>query len=185
MRGSRRSPAGSRTEFVAHARANGSVGVEDSSAAGLRHHSLPFHDSQIAPRDRGVPGAKAPLFRAGRNAVPDSKLAGGGASRDVDRHVHVQFLPNHRLHADIWPKRTSSGRTRQPGGYPQHGRFEFSMVADYGRTVGPGGPAAAAFWLYHSGAIDRLSRALVAGRLPLVPAAAQRAALAVIPLWEL
>src|SRR5262249_9182262 len=124
-------------------------------------------------------------FYAGRNALPGSKLAGGGAGRDVDRHVHVQFLPDHRLHADIWPKRASSGRTRQSGGYLKHGRLEFSMAAHYGRAVGPGGPAAAAFWLHHSGAIDRLSRALVAGRLRLVPAAAQRAALAVVPLWEL
>src|SRR5262245_25196812 len=185
MRGSRGRPSGSRTEFVAYARANGSVGVEDSSAAGLRHHALPFHDSQIAPRDRGVPGAKAPLFRAGRNAVPGSKLAGGGAGRDVDRHVHVQFLPDHRLHADIWPKRTSADRTRQSGGYLQHGHLEFSMAAHYGRAVGPVGPPAAALWLHHSGAFDRLSRALVAGRLRLVPAAARRAAMVFVPLWEL
>ena len=185
MRGGRRRPAGSRIEFVPDALANGCVGLEGSPAGGLRHHSLPLHDAEIAPRNRGVPRAQASPFHSRCTAVPGSELAGGGACHDADRHVHVQLLPDHRLHSDIWPERASLARTRQSYHYLGHGRLELSMAARYGRIVRPRGPAAAAFWLHHLSAVDRLSRAVMADRLRLVPEAARRAALAVVPLREL
>ena len=125
MRGSRRGPAGSRVEFLPNAPANGCVGLEGSPAGGLRHHSLPLHDAEIAPRNRGVPRAQASHFHPRCTAVSGSKLASGGACHDVDRHVHVQHLPDHRLHSCIWAECASLARTRQSCHYLGHGRSNF------------------------------------------------------------
>src|SRR5204863_1258492 len=65
------------------------------------------------------------------------------------------------------------------------GVSKLSMAARYGRIVRPHRPAPAAFWLHHIGATDRLSRAVMADRLRLLPEAARRAALAVVPLRQL